>query len=231
MGSPATRRHQSLEPGYLSLVFKKLGGRYKRIRRRVKGKPDKAIYDHKKQVLAQLETLSKGGLIDLFYSDESHVCSEGYVPYGWQFPDEEVFIAAQKGFRLNCWAMINRQNVCYSSTTEASITADFVAQELDKRSLAIVLPTVVVLDNASVHTAKVIQQRRAVWESRGLYLFWLPTYSPHLNIAETLWRHLKGGWLRPQDYGQADDLAYAVNRCLANVGIHLKIEFSDFNET
>ncbi|KAA6341355.1 hypothetical protein EZS27_010843 [termite gut metagenome] len=34
--------------------------------------------------------MSEQGQIDLFYGDESHVCSEGYVPYGWQFPDEEV---------------------------------------------------------------------------------------------------------------------------------------------
>lgn len=179
--------------------------------------------------MAQLEELSQDGLIDLFYSDESHVCSEGYVPYGWQFPDEEVFIAAQKGFRITCWAMISRQNGCHYATTTRNITAEFVAQELDARSLAISWPTVIVLDNASVHTAGLIRQRRLIWEARGLYLFWLPTYSPHLNIAETLWRHLKGGWLRPEDYGQADDLAYAVNRCLANVGTHLKIKFSNFN--
>ncbi len=57
----------------------------------------------------------------------------------------------------------------------------------------------------------------------------LRRYSPHLNIAETVWRHLKGGWLQPQDYAQADDLAYATNRCLANFGNQLVITFSPFN--
>ena len=60
----------------------------------------------------------------------------------------------------------------------------------------------------------------------GLYLFFLPPYSPHLNIAETVWRHLKGGWLRPTDYARPDDLAYATNRCLANFGKALTITFS-----
>jgi hypothetical protein len=34
--------------------------------------------------LKELEQLSLGGAIDLYYyyGDESHVCSEGYVPYG-----------------------------------------------------------------------------------------------------------------------------------------------------
>jgi transposase len=73
-------------------------------------------------------------------------------------------------------------------------------------------PTVIVLDNASIHTAASVQLRRAVWETRDLYLFFLPPYSPHLNIAETVWRQLKGGWLCPEDYAQPDDLAYATNR-------------------
>ena len=59
-----------------------------------------------------------------------------------------------------------------------------------------------------------------------MYLFFLPPYSPHLNIAEIVWRHLKGGWLQPADYLQDEQLAYAVNRCLANFGKELKINFS-----
>ena len=87
----------------------------------------------------------------------------------------------------------------------------------------------IVLDNASVHTVGVVQQCRVLWEQRGLHLFFLPTYSPHLNIAETVRRHLKGGWLCPSDYARPDDLAYATNRCLANFGKALTIAFSPFN--
>lgn len=54
------------------------------------------VYAHKKEQLMELEELAQQELIDLFYGDESHVCSEGYVPYGWQFPQESVHIAAQK---------------------------------------------------------------------------------------------------------------------------------------
>lgn len=173
--------------------------------------------------------MSEQGLLHLFYGDESHVCSEGYVPYGWQFADEEVFIPAQKGFRMNCWGLISRDNECHWATTPKNINAAFVWEKLDVLSFKVLVPTVVVLDNASVHTATIIQNSRAIWQQRGLYLFFLPPYCPHLNIAETLWRHLKGGWLAAEDYAQDDDLAYALNRCLANVGKSLKIKFSSFN--
>jgi transposase len=187
-------------------------------------------YAARHERLGELERLCRAGQLTLRYGDESHVCSEGYVPYGWQFPGEDVFIAAQKGFRLNCWGLFGRDNQCYWATTTASITAAFVVEQLDRLSLQVPGPPVIVLDNASIHTAASVQHRRAMWETRDLYLFFLPPYSPHLNLAETVWRHLKGGWLCPEDYAQPDDLAYATNRCLANFGQKLRIRFSPFSE-
>lgn len=176
-----------------------------------------------------MERLSEQGLIDLYYGDESHVCSEGYVPYGWQFPGEEVYVPSQKGFRLNIFGLISRQNDCLWQTTQGRIDTKFVVQFLDNLSFNIRINTFVVLDNASVHTSKQFQERLNYWQQRGLYIFYLPPYCPHLNIAETLWRILKTDWIRPDDYVEYDSIAYATNRCLANVGDNLTINFSQFN--
>ncbi len=186
-------------------------------------------YAHGVERLRELEDQARAGELTLFYGDESHVCQQGYVPYGWQFPGEDVFIPAKKGFRLNCWGLFSRDNRCHWATSRQNITAAFVAAELETLSLQLTGPTVIVLDNASIHTAGLIQRCRATWAERDLHLFFLPPYSPHLNIAETVWRHLKGGWLQASDYAQADDLAYATNRCLANFGKALTITFSNFN--
>ena len=88
--------------------------------------------------------------------------------------------------------------------------------------------TVVVLDNAPVHTSKPVQERRVFWEERGLFIFYLPPYSPHLNIAETLWRKLKYEWLQPRDYATTEGLFYQVRQALAAVGSLLSIQFSEF---
>ena len=138
-------------------------------------------------------------------------------------------IAAEKGFRLNCWGLFGRDNQCQWATTTAPITAAFVVEQLDAFSWHTRGPTVLVFDKASIHLAAIGPQRRAGWEQRDLYLFFLPPYSPHLNLAETVWRHLKGGWLRPEEYAQHDDLAYATNRCLAAFGKELRIHFSPFS--
>lgn len=176
-----------------------------------------------------LEALAQAGKIDLLYGDESRVSSEGYVAYGWQFPDESVSVLAQRGYHLNCFGLISRDNPCRWATTTARINADFVAQQLEELSWGLLKETIVVLDCARIHTSKLLKQRLLSWQSRGLFVFYLPPYSPHLNLAETLWRKLKGEWLRPEDYLEKDRLFYAVNRCLANVGRKLTIKFSPFN--
>ena len=176
-----------------------------------------------------MEKLSQQGLIDLFYGDESHVCSEGYVPYGWQFPNEDVFIAVEKGYKINLWGLISRHNQTHWATTEQTIDSTFIFNQLEKLSFQIQKQTVLVLDNASIHKAKIIQNQVPYWQQRGLYLFFLPPYSPQLNIAETLWRKIKAEWIVPEDYLEKDTLFYAVNRCLANVGKNLTINFSNFN--
>lgn len=173
--------------------------------------------------------MSEQGLIDLYYGDESHVCSEGYVPYGWQFPNEDVYVPSQRGFRLNIFGLISRENKCLWATSQESINTNFVIQFLDNMSFNIHKNTFIVLDNASVHTSKQFQELLTLWQQRGLFVFYLPPYSPHLNIAETLWRVLKTDWLRPDDYFENDAIAYATNRCLANVGSCLNINFSKFN--
>lgn len=52
--------------------------------------------------------------------------------------------------------------------------------------------------------------------------------SPHLNIAETLWRILKGKWIRPQDYESTDSLFYATDRALAAIGSSLFVNHSHY---
>ena len=125
--------------------------------------------------------MSRAGKIDLYYGDESHICSEGYVPYGWQFPDEEVCILSEKACKINCFGLINRQSCCMWKTTESNIDVRFILEYMEELSFQIRKKTFVVLDNARVHKAKAIQQRITYWQRRGLYIFFLPPYSP-LNL-------------------------------------------------
>ena len=85
---------------------------------------------------------------------------------------------------------------------------------------------VVVLDNAPFHTAKAVKQRRPVWGAKGLGLYYLPAYCPHLNLVEGVWRRLKGFPMPRRFYDSAAELKEAVLhalRLLGAVEIHCQL--------
>lgn len=183
----------------------------------------------RKESLGLLEQQSELGNIDLYYGDETQVSTQGFVPYGWQFHEEEVSILACKEAKINCFGFISRSNDFRYRTTTKSINSDFVIEMLDEWSLQLKKPTVIVLDNARIHTARKVKKLFRIWQKRGLYIFYLPLYSPHLNIIERLWKEFKEGWLKPSDYKSTDNLFYAVNRICSNIGKTLFLKFSNFN--
>ncbi len=178
--------------------------------------------------MGELEELAEEQLIDLYYGDEARVSTEPCIPYGWQFADEDVFFPSEKSGGVNCFALLSRNNQCRFETTQKYITAEFIFEQLEKLSFGLPRLTVIVLDNASIHTAAIIKERLGVWQERGLFVFYLPRYSPHLNIAEVLWRKLKYEWLSPLDYVSKENLFYTVRQALAAVGTNLRINFSKF---
>jgi transposase len=197
----------------------------------IKDKPVAEVYALKKQYLLELEQLAEKDLIDLYFADETQVSMTPCVPYGWQFKDEQVGMPTSKEGKINCFGMISRKNDFVWTTTTQAIDSHFIMEQMDRFSFRINKPTVIVLDNARPHRAAKVKEQINVWQSRGLYLFYLPTYSPHLNLAETLWRKLKYEWLKPQDYLTKDELFYAVDRAFAAIGDWLQINFSTPNYT
>lgn len=60
------------------------------------------------------------------------------------------------------------------------------------RSLpAAVVPRVVVLDNAGIHTGKLVKAQREALSRAGIYLYFLPPYSPELNAIEPIFKQVK----------------------------------------
>ena len=87
-------------------------------------------------------------------------------------------------------------------------------------------PSVLVLDNATVHRSKLVQARRWEWKEKGLRLLFLPPYCPHLNLIEMLWRQIKYRWLAPEAYKDFHTLCKSVTDVLAQVGTKYRITFA-----
>ena len=100
----------------------------------------------------------------------------------------------------------------------------FVIDALDAWVATRTSPTVLVPANARLHHRAAFCARLQDWEDQDMHLFHLPTYSPHLNKMETLWRKVKYEWLRPAAYAGFSALKTAVWHILDHVGQHYTIK-------
>ena len=83
-----------------------------------------------------------------------------------------------------------------------------------------------ILDNASIHKAKIVQEKQQEWKDKNLYLQFIPAYCPELNKIEILWKQMKHHWLEVQDYLSRDSLFNAIHRTINNFGSIYRISFS-----
>ena len=158
------------------------------------------------------------GLIDLRYADESAFSLQPNVPYGWMRVGQQRDISSQKGGALNVFGLMNLRGDLTSYQTTGHVSSQTVIGWLDDYAAGVQQTTVVVLDNAPWHRSKQVEDKIGEWEDKGMYLFFLPPYCPHLNLIETLWRKVKHEWLRPQDFESKEVLHLRINHILENYG-------------
>ena len=75
-------------------------------------------------------------------------------------------------------------------------------------------PCVIVLDNYSVHRSAVVKDLLPALKAAGVSVFYLPPYSPELNVIEHLWRHIKHEDLPVRSFSEAAALKAAVDGLL-----------------
>ena len=121
--------------------------------------------------------------------------------------------------------MITRDNDFVYKTTYEMIDTNFIIGQLDWFSYQIKKHTIIVLDNASVHQSKAMTAIQKVWAKRQLFIFYLPPYSPHLNIVERVWKEMKARWIQTKDYENEQQLLYATTFILSAIGKDLTINF------
>lgn len=71
-------------------------------------------------------------------------------------------------------------------------------------------PLVVVLDNASIHVSRQVQDERPAREAAGIRLFYLPPYSPRLNPIEPYFGVIKQHEMPLRTYPTLVELDQAV---------------------
>jgi transposase len=170
--------------------------------------------------------LEQQGKMDLFYGDESGFSLSPEIPYGWQVVNQPIRMKTAQSKRLNLFGLMARNNDLEAYMYEGSATSDLIIAFINDFAQRVVKKTTIILDNATVHRSKKFREKLVDWAALGIDIIYLPTYSPHLNIIETLWRKMKYEWLRPKDYESLDTLEAAIDNIILNFGTEIAINFS-----
>ena len=133
-------------------------------------------------------------------------------------------------YQLNVFGFMNRDMDFHPYTTEQSMTSDLVIAFIDDFATRIEQPTVVVIDNAPIHHSKEFQRKVELWKEQDLYIFYLPTYSPHLNPIEILWRKVKYEWLQYENINSPEELQKQLFVILNSFGEKYNINFKELDK-
>ncbi len=210
----------------LERYIKKYQFTWRRIRQKVKGKPDPIEYKQRKEKLQAYEQQVDKGELGVVYGDQSGFSLTPYVPYAWQEKGKTIEIETAHSKRLNVFGLLNRTaNQLTAYTIESPMNSQTIIACIDNFCQKITKKTVLVLDQAPFHTSKKVKEKIKKWGNQGLHIFFLPTYSPHLNPIEILWRFMKYKWVEIDTYLNWETLVQYVEKVIRCYGQKYQINF------
>ena len=207
-------------------VLKSLRMSWHRFRRGLGGRPNPQEYARKQVALEVLKRLEELGHIALYYMDETGFSLTPTIPYGWQPIGETEAIPSMRSRQLNILGFMQRQGVLESYVSTQSITSDVVIACIETFFSRVDKATVIVMDQAPIHTSYAMQDKREEWKANDIYIFELPTYSPELNQIEIVWRFMKYDWLEAKAYESWQNLRNHVEEILRGFGQDFVINFA-----
>lgn len=174
-----------------------------------------------------MEGFAKRDLLDLFYFDESGFNLTPNIPYAWSTVGKTISVPAKMSRNLNVLGFLNiNTSKLFASTTYDKVDSNVVIAVFDLFADSITKKSVVVLDNATIHTSKKFKQQIKRWEEKGLFLFYLPPYSPQLNPIEQLWKFMKYYWMDLDAYTSTENLKNYIEDVIVNYGNKYEINFA-----
>jgi transposase len=210
----------------LKRLVRKMNFRWKRMRKSVKNKRDETEFEKSRIEIEELKEQHRSGKIDLRFFDESGFSLGSFVPYGYQPIGETIEIETTNRRRLNVLGFMNTDNQLESFCFECTVDTRVVIRCFDEFSKIIKKKTVVILDNSSTHRSEEFEEMIPKWKKKGLFVKYLPEYSPELNLVEILWRFVKYEWLPLCAYLSFASLVNSVEHILKNFGSEFQIDFA-----
>jgi len=135
------------------------------------------------------------GDIELAYVDEAGFAPQPPNRSAWTKRGETHAVTAKRARRLHVIGALLSSGQLVMTKLWQSVNGLWFFAFLMSLIERIKKPMVVILDNASIHTAKKLQPYWDLLKEKGMRFYFLPAYSPELNRIEILWKKMKYEWL------------------------------------
>ena len=198
---------------------------WKRARLSLKHKRNQDLFEIKQAQIEIFKELEDSGYLDLYYGDESHFGLTPNVPYAWQRKDNPILLPAAKGKFLNVVGLMTRKNNLFFEVLETTFDTDKIISFIDSFVAQTIKKTIVILDNSPIHKSKKFIAKMVEWKENDVYIFFLPPYSPELNLIEILWKRIKYEWIPFDAYICFQNLKERLSYVLKNFGKKYDIIF------
>ncbi len=165
-----TKTAKRISISALKRLAKKARLRWKRVRKSLKSLREPEAFAQCKRELEALQKQEDKGKIDLYYFDEAGFALDPSIPYAWQEPESVIELPAMKYGRINVLGFMNRNNDLHSYMFEQSIHTGVVIACFDAFCKTLTKKTVIVIDNASIHTSEEFADRIPYWKKQGLII-------------------------------------------------------------
>lgn len=179
---------------------------------------------------------AKRGRRTVLFVDAAHFVYGPFLGYLWCLV--RLFVPGPSGRkRYNVLAALDAvTHRVIRVSNHAYINAESVCALLREAAAAgLRRPITLVLDNARYQKCRAV---KALAESLGIELLYLPPYSPNLNLIERLWKFVKKECLACRVLPTYEAFTRAIDDCLADLGTRhkhqmktlLNLEFQLFDE-
>ena len=150
------------------------------------------------RIIGELDQLACAGQCELLFYDESGFSPNPPIQSGWSPIGQTRGVEPlSHGERVNVLGTLRHDHTLHWRTQRRPTVRDDVIRFFDELAAQDhTVPRIVVLDNASFHKGPQIEKCRRKWMAQGLFLSYLPPYSPELNRIEILWKQVKYFWRR-----------------------------------
>jgi transposase len=181
----------------------------------------------KQATLEKLQQAAREGAVRLLYLDEAGFHGSPPVQRSWSPRGLPHQVEPNHHCRRSVIGALDfGENTLIHAAHGGTIKAPNVERFIDGLLAgAASMPTVIVLDNASIHHG-ISEATRERWLlEHKTVLFYLPAYSPELNMIEIVWRHLKYRWRRALTWTR-ETIDAELEALLRRYGTDFQVNFS-----